>query len=184
MNYADQKLNRKMQFEDALLALMGEMPYEKISVKDLTERMGVARKTFYQYFPGKRACLEALVDRTIYAGDLYVLQTVPKGAPEEEAYATRLSFWMEHKALLDAIIQNGLGDFFLERTILFVHRENPGLPARLDRPGMPSDGDILYFCLSGQVCLLLRWCREGFCQPVEDMVRKTLRLLHEPLLAP
>lgn len=39
-----------------------EIPYEKILVKDMTERMHFVRKTFYHYFKNKKACLESLTD--------------------------------------------------------------------------------------------------------------------------
>jgi AcrR family transcriptional regulator len=54
----ERKLNRQVQRSkgwmlDALLLLMDEMPYDKITVSDITERAGVARQTFYRNYAGK-----------------------------------------------------------------------------------------------------------------------------------
>jgi AcrR family transcriptional regulator len=38
---------------DALLLLLDEMPYDKITISDIAEKAGVARQTFYRNYTGK-----------------------------------------------------------------------------------------------------------------------------------
>lgn len=50
----------------ALFELLDSMPFSQISVTEVCERAGVARKTFYRNFPTKLAVVEQLVDRVFY----------------------------------------------------------------------------------------------------------------------
>ncbi|MDR2095833.1 MAG: TetR/AcrR family transcriptional regulator [Treponema sp.] len=52
------KINRQVQrsrewIQDALLLLLDETTYDKISISDITARAGVARQTFYRNYRGK-----------------------------------------------------------------------------------------------------------------------------------
>lgn len=50
----------------ALFELLETMPFAQISVKEVCEKAGVARKTFYRNFKTKTAVVEQLVDRVFY----------------------------------------------------------------------------------------------------------------------
>ena len=65
MELKAQNDHRKEEIESCLLDIMQTMAYEDITVKDLAEKMNIARKTFYHYFPSKKACLESMMDRII-----------------------------------------------------------------------------------------------------------------------
>lgn len=175
---------RKAQIEDTLLALMARIPYEQITVKDIADTLHIARKTFYHYFPSKTACLESLADRLIYGCSLAEMQTLPPEPPVRDVYALRIRYWMAHKNFLDAINRNALGAFLLERFLQYLRQEDKALHQKLSRPHMKMDEDILFFYMSSQLFLLLKWCYDGFPLSVEEMVRKLLRLSHEPLLPP
>lgn len=176
--------HRKVEIEACLLGIMQTMSYEDITVKDLAEKMNMARKTFYHYFPSKKACLESMIDRIIGEYNLNLLLVTREDSVLAELYEKRIHFWMEHRTFLNAINRNKLGSEFLNRFLLYLHREDSELRKQLSRPHVEYDEDILFFFLSGHVFLLLKWCNEGFSLPVEEMVRKNIRLLHEPLLPP
>lgn len=181
MGYYELNLQRKREIEEGLLALMQEMPFSQITVKNLTEKLHMARKTFYHYFLNKQACLESLTDRLIYECNLGVLLIA---APDDIAavYESQLRFWMAHKTFLDALIKNDLGAFFLDRILKYMKKEDKAVQEKLDSPSVQYDEDILFFYMSGQIFLLLKWCNDGFSIPLEEMVRKNLRLVHEPLI--
>jgi AcrR family transcriptional regulator len=65
MAYFDLPLHRKQEIEEILLELMKDTPYDRITVKSITDKMQIARKTYYHYFPNKQACLESLMDRLV-----------------------------------------------------------------------------------------------------------------------
>lgn len=175
-------LSRKKEIEDGFLELMGKMRYEDVTVKDLTEKLGISRKTFYHYFPGKHACLESLTDRLIWECSLSLIRSLPENAPSRQIHAHRLNFWKAHKNFLDVIIRDEMGAFFLDRYLIFLKREDKEIQDSLSTPEVEYDGDILFFYMSGMLFLLLRWCHEGFPLTTEEMAQKYIRLTQEPLL--
>ena len=183
MNLFEQNLLRQKDLEETLLALMQEIPYEKIAVKSIADKLGLARKTFYHYFPSKLACLESLFDRVIQECDL-VLMTLPEKAGAAKLCAERLDFWIRHRDFLEVILRNRLEYLFIERIMRHLTREDNSLRIRLSTQDVPCDEDILYYYVSGQIQLILKWCREDFVCPLEEMVRKSLRLTYAPLLPP
>ena len=55
-------MNKSQYFiSQALLALMREKPYEKISVQDISRRAYVSRTTFYNHFQDKTDVLLLLI---------------------------------------------------------------------------------------------------------------------------
>jgi AcrR family transcriptional regulator len=50
---------------DAIMLLMDEMPYKKITVLDICEKAGVARPTFYRYYDDKDDVLFEYLAKTI-----------------------------------------------------------------------------------------------------------------------
>ena len=59
--------------KDSFLQMMGEIPYEKITVRELSDRAGVNKKTFYYYYSSLDALLEEMQDELL---DEY-LQRIP-----------------------------------------------------------------------------------------------------------
>jgi AcrR family transcriptional regulator len=172
---------RKLEFENTLLELMQEIPYSRIAVKDLTDRMGLVRKTFYHYFSGKDACLQSLTDRLILECSMEILRALPGEAPSLQICQRQLQFWMDHRTFLQAILDNGLNAYFVDRYLAYIRREDLPVAEQLHAEELACDGDILFFFMTGQIALLLKWCSEGFRLPPEEMARKNLRLTHTPL---
>ena len=184
MDYIVAGVQRKIEFENTLLELMKEMPYDRIAVKDMAQRMHFVRKTFYHYFKNKNACLESLTDRLILECNMNLLETLPENAGAEQIYAQRLRFWMDHQDFLNVIIRNGLSSFFVERFLLYIQKEDRAIQQQLRTAMIDCDEDVLFFYMTGQIFLLLKWCSEGFQLSLEEMVQKNLRLVQEPLISP
>lgn len=53
MSTSEDSARTKEYITEALFQLMNIMPYEKISIKELTEKAGVGRVTFYRHFESK-----------------------------------------------------------------------------------------------------------------------------------
>ena len=181
MGYYEQNLLRKQEIEEGLLALMQEKQIREITVKDLTDKLHMARKTFYHYYESKWDCLKSLTFRIIEECSLAQLRNVSDTGDMQMIMRNRLEFWIEHKAYLDAINKSKLGDFLLNRIMDYLHRETDVRDV-LSTPDVAYDEDILLFCTSGELYLLLKWCADGFSLPVEQMVKKMLRLMQEPMV--
>ena len=182
MNYTPAGELRRQEFEDALLVLMGRMPYSKISVKDLAAQAHYVHKTFYHYYTDKQACLEALADRLILEGNLHVGSRLPDGAPLRDRCRCQLEFWIGHRDFLTAISRNGMSSFLVERFLIVRKKETDAKRPNPYAPFAGCDGDILFCYLSGQICLLLKWCDEGFPHSIDEMCDKYMQTLYRPLL--
>lgn len=176
----DLGLQRKQEIEDNLLTLMQDTPYERIPVKDLTDNLQIARKTFYHYFHNKQACLESLMDRMIQECSLIML-ALPAEASLPDTIREILLFWIRSKTFLEAVMRNDLGTLFARRILLHLDKEDSDLPAVIRSNHLSCDRDVLYYHVSGYVCLILKWCREGFSRPLEEMVQVNLQLIQETL---
>ena len=181
MAHYDLSLHRKQDIENNLLALMQETPYDRIPVKDLTDNMQIARKTFYHYFHNKQACLESLMDRLILESNLALI-ALPKNASPQDVYGERLRFWIRNKNFLEAVLRNNLTFLFIERAMGYVLQEDQTIQNQRNAQALIWDEDLLYGYVSGQICLILKWCRDGFSRPLEEMVQVSLKLAQEPVL--
>ena len=181
MHYSEASYRRRMAIEDELLAMMQEVPFEQITVLDIAQRQGIARKTFYRYFPNKQACLEGLIDRTIYECSIRILRHSERILTERQQYEGWLTFWRDHRQLLEIISRDRLDLLLVQRLAAYTRTEDTYVLQRLSTKKMPCDEDVLHFYLSGQVAMLLKWAGEGFSRPLEEMVEKLMRLIHEPL---
>lgn len=182
MIHYEASLQRQAQIENTLLELMQKVPYGEISVKDIAQQMQFARKTFYHYFPNKHACLEALTDRLIYECNLQIMQILPETPSLLDYYIEQIAFWVGQRDFLEVIIRNGLHSFLVERFILYFRKEDPAATDLLHRSQLVQDEDMLFFYTTGQVFLMLKWCAQDFPMSVEEMARKTVQLVHQPLL--
>lgn len=55
---------RKNEIIDTAARLFGEKGYEKCSVNDILNAIGIAKGTFYHYFKSKEEVLDAVIDKT------------------------------------------------------------------------------------------------------------------------
>lgn len=184
MGIMESNLQRSVQIEECLLEIMRSVPYQRITVAELCNRLGIARKTFYYYYPSKDDCLNAIVDRKIEEAALYTTSSLPNNAKNVEGYLSNLNFWKSQKPFLDSLMKNDLGWVFLKRCMRYVQEEEKTLINMLDTDAVKFDSDILLFYMCGQISMMLQWYTRGFDTPAEEMAQKYLRLIHEPLLPP
>ena len=91
MAFTELSLRRQEEIEAALLELMHSIPYQQITVTDLTKQLGIARKSFYYYFPSKEACFESLADRLIQESALYVTRNLTDEQKKDLAEAYKVN---------------------------------------------------------------------------------------------
>ncbi len=176
-------MKRKTEIESGLLSLLKDIPFDKITVADLARYVGMSRKCFYHYFPSKEACLESLTDRIILDAARYVFSTNSPDMPLLDHYLHNLEYWKDQRVFLEIIARNDLDMFFFRRCMAhYLSEERAKVTRIMHTEQLPFDEDILYFCVSGQGSLLMRWCRRGFDTPLEEMARKFNRLFQTPLV--
>lgn len=99
-------IRSKNSIEEALLALMSEQPYRKISISSITERAGLSRQTFYLNFADKDAvlsrCLLRLFDGIMLRVQADEVDTV------EGLVSTYTKAVEENAAFLRTLAENSL----------------------------------------------------------------------------
>lgn len=173
---------RQRQIEDCLYECLLHTPYRSVSVSDICQRVGISRKAFYNYYRDKDACFCAVIRRKLRDSMLRATTEIPDGATMLQATTTMLSYWKEQKEFLDMIVRNQLLHFLLMESIQHTLHEEGSILDLLSTSEVKSDKDILACYMSSQITLLLQWYQRNFDTPVEEMAKKYLRIIHEPMI--
>ncbi|MGG0550425.1 TetR/AcrR family transcriptional regulator [Priestia megaterium] len=91
---------------DALLKLMEEKPYDKISIKEISDRAGLVRKTFYRNFESKEDVLYEYITELMTEAEK-AFEALESLTPYSMSYAY-FKFWHEHVDFLKLIYKNNL----------------------------------------------------------------------------
>ena len=172
--------NLQKQFENTLLSLMQQIPYDAISVRKLCDIAGITRKTFYRIFTDKESVLCALIDR-VYAEfltfDFPDSTLSPNVSRELQIF---FHYWKEQKPLLDALLANEKRGLLIKCSLLHVFREENTTIYRLGAENSPYSREMVLFHIGGIMTLVLDWHQSGYQKPVPEMAE----LLHSLLINP
>ena len=91
-------IRSKMYLVDALLELMDEKSYGNISIKELTDRAELSRRTFYTNFETKEDIIKYHID-TLVSGYIEILQTYERLTARYIA-KEYFNYWFLHRNLL------------------------------------------------------------------------------------
>lgn len=164
---SNKTINRAQKyFIDALLALMAEKDYEKISVSELAKRAQYDRRTFYRYFKSKDdiLCLH-------YAELLHEMAelTNQKGVLTPRSFCLAyFEFWNGHTDFLTLLDRHRLLHFLGERQELMIyhhvgHRVQEDLPDTLSETAEFGQYSF-YFTQGGLWSALIYWVHTGMKQ--------------------
>jgi len=179
----EQSAARQRQLEQGLLELMLKKHYEEFSVSDLCEVLGIPRKSFYRYFSSKEGALFALIDHALMDYDVKISRWETESQGEllhrmQEVF----SYWVEHRALLDALGKSGLSGILIQRAMEFA-REREIMPDFLQI----LDGRLreygTMFTVCGLMTMIVQWHQDGFAKSPEAMAELTIQLLTQPLFS-
>ena len=178
----EQSAARQRQLEEGLMSVMLTKRYDEISVSELCDELAIPRKSFYRYFSSKDGALHALIDHTLMGFEgftaAYRHSAVRTLHGELEGF---FQFWVQHKALLDALERSSMTGVLIERAITHALSETVR-PARF----LPKDSEemqkhITMFGVCGLMSMMLTWHHEGYPQSSSQMARIAARLLEQPL---
>ncbi len=175
---------RQRQIEECLFINLQQRPYPSVSISDLCHQLGISRKSFYNYFPDKDTCLQAIISRKLHTCIQQLRAMVSEAATEEQLIAGYLSYWQAENGLLDIIVRNDLLSLLVDQCIRFLQEEDQSLLAILDTPQLQADSFVLSGFVSLQVTMILQWHLQNYQPSIEEMVRTYQRLIHQPLISP
>ncbi|MBN9654069.1 TetR/AcrR family transcriptional regulator [Halobacillus sp. GSS1] len=155
---------------EALLRLMEEKPYHKISVKEITETAELVRKTFYRNFQTKEEVLQEYITG--------LMKEVEKEFEAMDALTPYgmaklyFEFWQEHIEFLNLIQKNDLFIILLKQLDDYLPSLNERYKADL-MEGFDETFLQYYtaFNSAGIWHMLEKWIRHGAVETPEEMAQ-------------
>lgn len=171
---------RKM-LQDALIDLIGEKGYEAVSVRDITERAGLNRATFYLHYHDKPDMLQSLLDDTYTE---LIERALPPINQRPDIALTNVVMLFEHIAERAAFYRVLLGDdgpgAFRVRVRDYlqtsIHQRIEQLVAEDYAPPVPL-GLTLRFLAESYVGVIQWWLEQGQPQTPPQMADHLLMLV-------
>lgn len=162
----------------ALLLLMQEKEYEKITVTELAGKAKLVRKTFYRNFKSKDEVLEEFIEHLL---QLYIRFLVSANEINQyEMIRTYFIFWKNYAAILKLMAKNNLLPLILKK-----YREL--YPLLLEQFGSKTADDVIgddikdayknAYTLAGYWMLLCKWIERDFKETPEEMADFTAQFL-------
>ena len=111
-------IDRKKMIMDAFWELLGEKPFNKISVRLIVERCGVNRNTFYYYFQDIPALAEEILNDQI---DLLISKRCRIGSLEE-CISLLVSFFVENEKVAVHLYRALPRDVFIRHLDQLLYR--------------------------------------------------------------
>lgn len=148
----------KKLIRDALIQLMAEMPFDKITIKDIAEKSGLTRQTFYHNFSSKEEVLSYNIDILFAKYFEFVSQNNIDDV--ENIIWFYFRFWQENVDFLKLLMENNLThillykypEYFKKVKGIFMNNKNM----------TDAECEYIYAFISGAVVNTLTvWVRDG-----------------------
>lgn len=161
---------------NALLALLEEAPFDKITVREITTRASVGYATFFRHYADKEALLNDLVADEI---NKLLAMTVPiVFSVDTLASAQALCAYLwEHRKLWSALLTGGaatrLKDEFVNQALQLAADRAP------PHSWLPGDLNVV-FAASATIEILAWWLKQEDPPPVKQIAAILDRLVISP----
>lgn len=173
-NTEDRRARRsKRMLKEGLSELLREKKFNKISVKDITERMDINRGTFYLHYPDTRALLESLEGDMLDDAQKMIDEYLPKvdGRTLQPVFEPVLDYIVEHRDICLALFRDNSGAAFVERLYDLIYRNCAG--AIRSKYHAASDEQLSYllsFVTYGLIGLIKSWFDDSMKLPKSEVV--------------
>ncbi len=183
----DKRVARTQQaLRSALLELMVECGYEKLSVQQILDRAGVGRATFYLHYRSKEDLLRTSLDglRKHLTHDWH---SASKGkAQSSTPLDFSLAFFQHvdgHRKLYRAIVGRESGaivDKQMRRLLADLVREDLGSPGH--RVHVESEADLAAQYVAGALMAIVTWWLDRSIKLTAEEIDRTFRQMTLPAL--
>jgi AcrR family transcriptional regulator len=174
----------KKLITEALLQLIEEKPYKKITVTDIVSLAGYARKTFYAHFETKDDILAEYMDR-LFELHLYEphkdLEAFPPALQGDKFMLGLINLWRDNANFFQLINESGLKELLFKVYLSNIDKVqtkviNPVIA--LDPQNIPMDY-FYVFLVNAHIGILQHWVEKDMRLSPEEIVR-ILRILAGP----
>jgi len=187
----EQAEQTKQRLFDAAYTLLQQMPFEKITIRDIVQQAGVSIGTFYLYFPSK---LDVYYETYVIADEYFVgtvapMLTLPTVQENLLLYFDQYAIYnSEYTSFrLTKLLYNAENTCFLRRSdpgMLSVLRDviQKGLDAEELDASMTAE-QIELFLMDAVRGLIYNWCIRGGAFDLRKSMARYIRLLYRAICA-
>lgn len=172
-NFESNKLTKEC-LQTALIYLMGEKPFEKITITELVKRSGVSRTAFYRNYNSKEEILNEISDELTKM----IANAFSKAEKEEntyELYREMFALMRKHSKELGLLIDAGMSRDLFMRILDIVNSEKLSAEQTYYLKGL----------IGANVSICISWYINGMKEPDEGMAEVLLQVrngLHSALV--
>lgn len=171
---------RKM-LRDALVALLEEKSYDRITIADITGRATVNRKTFYLHYETKDHLLQSVTDGILdeLFGEAKAAQPIDLSIDEMQSYiAGRIfAYVKKHRTFFEVMFERRAMTDFVQYMKRYFARFYEEKFADIDESRLPVQKDVIASYIgSAYVGVIHGWLNDGMRQSPEEMTRQMILL--------
>ncbi|WP_206832519.1 TetR/AcrR family transcriptional regulator [Alicyclobacillus fructus] len=166
----------KKWLEESLFELMGSKPYEEITIKDITDRSQLSRRTFYRHFKTKDDLIDHYLEH-LFSGYEQLLKQ-QRMISSEEVIFTFFDYWGKYHAQLKLLLDNGMFERVLEKANQWLRNMYGTIHAPWHIAGSPDE--ITYasiFGVGGFFNVLSHWVSKGCPETPQEMTEIVKKVL-------
>ena len=169
-------IRTKKAIRDAFCAMIMEMDFEDITIKELTRRAMINRNTFYLHYPSMEALLQemqdeiagAFIDRQVSYADMGDIRRMIR---------VFFEYMASQSPLQDRLLCSGSYQFLYDR----INRQIMAHRKRVNRGafGLDEASENLIFAYYGSITAILyrQWVADGKQLPLERVIELATRLI-------
>ena len=156
---------------EAVLILMDEKPYSKITVSDITEKAGIARQTFYRNYKDKNEVIIKYFANIFNSEMLEVESISGKNKQDTIVLTFNIKYMIEHRTnLMKMLSIVGIEDMFTDsftewQNFLFNKKKN-----RLNSDAQMAYRYKLFYQITGILVVIMDWFKNDMPVPVDKLV--------------
>lgn len=154
---------------DALIELMHEKPYHKITIKEIAQRADLDRSTFYRNFDTKESVLNQYINQLTeeYIHRLAIIERLSM----DKIIIVFINLCMDNLNFFITLRKNGLSNFVLES---FNERLPYVQEVLTSRWEYQIDNEYLHYALAfnagGMWNMLMSWIDSGMTEPYTHLI--------------
>lgn len=175
-------LRSRKLLQEALIQLLEQKEYTKISVADISEAAGVARPTFYLHYKTKDDLILGYLDdmfEQFYDDIPHEMLTISSAGVD----LAKLLFsqWEKHRLFVQAVVNAGLDNLIMKRFQQYITRVF-GRFLRTNKLTLSNPELLKYvvdYLAGASMMIIMRWLREDMRHSVD-----TIALLYTELARP
>jgi AcrR family transcriptional regulator len=168
-------IKTRWAIREAFAAMICEMGYEQVTIKELTARARINRKTFYLHYPSLDALLGELQD--YFVDDFMKRTSSLKGLHDIAAFTREFFLYTtDHEWLKERILCGGSYRFIADKIVEKILRgnENYRVGAGFDTY---TENIVTTFLASSIIEMYRQWVADGKKITIEEMIKIASRLV-------